>query len=130
MRGDMSSRADLERLIGLVGGAIDVLIDDASHASHHQQFALAHLIRHLRPGGMYIIEDLWWQPEDLEQSGVPKTRDLLREFQVSGKFRSPVLTAEQRQVIEENLGSVLLFDSLTRQCSDPTDSLAVLVKKL
>ena len=41
---------------------LDIIIDDASHASHHQQNAFLTLFPKLRSGGLYIIEDLRWQP--------------------------------------------------------------------
>ncbi len=40
---------------------VDIIIDDASHASHHQQNAFVTLFPKLRSGGLYIIEDLRWQ---------------------------------------------------------------------
>ena len=43
VRGDSGRRDDLERL--LVHGPFDVIVDDASHASYHQQLAVAVLIR-------------------------------------------------------------------------------------
>jgi len=42
---------------------LDIIIDDASHASHHQQNAFLTLFPKLRSGGLYIIEDLRWQPK-------------------------------------------------------------------
>jgi hypothetical protein len=129
LRGDMSSSSDLERLVQAIGGPIDVVIDDASHASHHQQIALGHIFPHVRSGGLYIIEDLCWQDEGFERAAVPKTRNLLRRLQVDGVFESPLVSEEQRKAIEENLREIRLFDSLSTDFRDPTDALAVLIKK-
>lgn len=63
VRGNMSSRDDLADFIRVIGGQIDILIEDGSHTSHHQQTALGYLFRHIRSGGMYIIEDLHWQDD-------------------------------------------------------------------
>lgn len=60
--------------------ALDVIIDDASHASHHQQNGFLHLFPQLKSGGLYIIEDLRWQPEAYEKKGITKTADLFRNF--------------------------------------------------
>ena len=77
LQGDMSSRDDLSQLFAL--GPFDIVIDDASHASAHQQIALACLFPHVTPGGFYFIEDLHWQPlTTLERADVPQTRALLR----------------------------------------------------
>ena len=129
VRGDMASPDDLKRLTDSIGDAIDIVIDDASHASHHQQIALAHIFPHVKPGGMYIIEDLGWQPPRLERAEAPKTKDLLRVLQVNGSFTSPFVSRDQAVVIEQTVESVQLFDSLSTLVSDPTDSLAVLRKK-
>jgi len=52
-----------------------VVIDDGSHASYHQLVTLKTLLPKVRPGGLYIIEDLHWQPEDLEMR-LPLTRKM------------------------------------------------------
>jgi hypothetical protein len=84
LRGDQGNPADLQRLAA-EAGPLDVIIDDGSHASYHQQLTFVHLFPCLRPSGMYIIEDLHFQPPRLEGMlpSVPKTRDV---------FRSPLLS--------------------------------------
>lgn len=66
---------------------LDIVIDDASHASHHQQNAFLELFPRLRAGGLYIIEDLRWQPETYERAGITKTADLFRGFAESRRFQ-------------------------------------------
>jgi hypothetical protein len=129
LRGDMASPDDLKRLTDNIGEPIDIVIDDASHASHHQQIALGHIFPQVKPGGMYVIEDLGWQPPRLERDKAPKTRDLLRDLQVNGTFKSPFVPRDQALVIEQTIESVQLFDSLSTLVGDPTDSLAVLRKR-
>jgi hypothetical protein len=46
---------------------VQIIIDDASHASKHQQDAFLHLFPKLEPDGLYIIEDLEWQPVAYER---------------------------------------------------------------
>ena len=70
-RGDQGNPADLMKMLASVG-ALDIVIDDGSHASYHQLVTLHALLPAVKPGGLYIIEDLCWQPEELEQS-LPKT---------------------------------------------------------
>lgn len=59
------------------GRQFDIIIDDGSHASFHQQMTMLEFFPTLSSGGMYIVEDLDWQP-DFEQTlpPVPKTADL------------------------------------------------------
>eukprot|EP01062_Namystynia_karyoxenos_P081764 TRINITY_DN9051_c0_g3_i1.p1 TRINITY_DN9051_c0_g3~~TRINITY_DN9051_c0_g3_i1.p1 ORF type:complete len:563 (+),score=164.07 TRINITY_DN9051_c0_g3_i1:130-1689(+) len=57
--GDQSSLADLRRAAALVGGRFDVVIDDGSHFSLHQQATWEHVFPELlAPGGVHIVEDL------------------------------------------------------------------------
>lgn len=65
---------------------MDIIIDDASHASHHQQNAFLELFPTLKSGGLYIIEDLRWQPEAYEKPGITKTAELFSEFSGSREF--------------------------------------------
>lgn len=64
----------------------DIIIDDASHASHHQQYAFIELFSKLKSGGLYIIEDLRWQPEPYERPGITKTADFIQGYLKSGVF--------------------------------------------
>jgi hypothetical protein len=129
VRGDMSSLNDLSRLVQTIGQRIDIIIDDASHASHHQQIAFGYLFPYLRSGGIYAIEDLCWQDDQLEQEGVPKTRDVLRRFLVNQILESPVIPVKQRKSIQDDVYSIRLYDSLTAGVDDPSDALALLIRK-
>jgi len=60
--------------------AYDIVIDDASHASHHQQNAFLEIFPKLASGGLYIIEDLRWQPEPYEIKGITKTAQLFQSY--------------------------------------------------
>lgn len=75
---------------------MDIIIDDASHASHHQQNAFLELFPSLNPGGLYIIEDLRWQPEPYEKKGITKTAELFSGFSNSRQFihSDPEIAAE------------------------------------
>ncbi|QIE46012.1 class I SAM-dependent methyltransferase [Pseudohalocynthiibacter aestuariivivens] len=78
-RCDMDDRAEIARTMDAMD-APDIVIDDASHASHHQQNAFLEIFPKLKSGGLYIIEDLRWQPDPYEVPGITKTAALLRSF--------------------------------------------------
>jgi hypothetical protein len=85
-RCDMGNR----RAVALAARALpdmDIIIDDASHASHHQQNAFLEFFPRLRRGGLYLIEDLRWQPTHMEQEGITKTGDLFFHYQVAKEFK-------------------------------------------
>jgi hypothetical protein len=79
VRCDMDRRENLAAVAGEIG-ALDVVIDDASHASHHQQYGFLELFPKLKSGGLYVIEDLRWQPATYEREGFTKTAALFRGF--------------------------------------------------
>ena len=130
VRGDMSRAEDLSRLVDTVNRPIDILIEDGSHASHHQQIALGELFPHIAPGGIYIVEDLHWQDPLFEKADTPKTRDIFRRLCLDEiLMESPYISASQRDYIQRHTHSVNLFDSLANGGTDPTDALAILTKK-
>lgn len=57
--GDQSSPDSLSQCLV---NQYDIIIDDGSHASSHQQISLRELWQAVKPGGIYVIEDLHWQP--------------------------------------------------------------------
>ncbi len=85
-RCDMDDRASVARAAQSMP-TFDIIIDDASHASHHQQNAFLELFPKLAPGGLYVIEDLRWQPEAYEKPGITKTSDLFRGFSEQRAFK-------------------------------------------
>ena len=130
LRGDVGDRADLARLAVESGGGFDIIIDDASHASHHQQIALGALFPALRDGGLYAIEDLRFQPEDLEIAGAARTLDMLRRAEVTGAFGSDYLTPAEADRLSRGVARVMMFDDLgTAHSLRRRDALAVLVKR-
>lgn len=126
VRGDQGNREDLARIIQLNPKPFDFIIDDASHASHHQQITLGYLFRYLKPGGIFFIEDLHYQPPDLEPEDAIKTYHFLERLQNSGKAESHYLLDEERDYLEKNVANVLFYDAIT-----PTyrRALAVIIKK-
>lgn len=99
--GDQGSRESMAAVVASIGKPIDIIIDDGSHQSRHQQLTLACLFPALADDGVYIIEDLDWQPE--ESADMPKTLDLLRELQTTGTFSSPELDDAERAEIERSV---------------------------
>lgn len=85
-RCDMDRREHIARAAQTMP-AFDIILDDASHASHHQQNAFLELFGRLKSGGLYLIEDLRWQPPSYEQPGMTKTAALMRGFAEHRVFR-------------------------------------------
>ncbi|MDE2005397.1 MAG: class I SAM-dependent methyltransferase [Rhodospirillales bacterium] len=111
VRGDCGTEEDLRRF-ATAAGAFDVLIDDGSHASYHQQLALRVLLPAMRPGGVYIIEDLHWQSPVYEGTlpQVPRTRDFLYSFLMDGIYiENRLFSRSDMEAIRNRLVSFATF---------------------
>lgn len=63
--GDQSDVGFLNHFLQESEGQFDVIIDDGSHVPTHQIVSFEHLWKSVKPGGLYIIEDIetnWWSP--------------------------------------------------------------------
>ncbi len=92
---------------------LDIVIDDASHASHHQQYGFLELFPKVKSGGLYIIEDLRWQPESFERAGITRTDALFYEYQKTGVFShtEPEIAAEMN-ALRHDISGVFMFQHL------------------
>lgn len=89
---------------------MDIIIDDASHASHHQQFGFLELFPKLASGGLYVIEDLRWQPPAYERAGITKTAELFRHYAETGVFEhSDPKLAQEFAALRADISGVFVF---------------------
>lgn len=129
-RGDMGNEEDIHRMLRETGVPLDIIIDDASHASHHQQIALRTLFPYLRPGGFYFIEDLNYQPPHIERKGDFKTLDILRKLSQKKPAYSNYIEKKLLDDISKDIEFIHFFDSQDRSSGvEYKDSLAVIKKK-
>lgn len=56
IKGDQADTAFLDK-VGRDIGPLDIVIDDGSHINPHVIASFKALFRHIRPGGLYVIED-------------------------------------------------------------------------
>lgn len=129
-RGDMGNIEDLHCLLDRTGVPFDVIIDDASHASHHQQIAFGVLFPYLKPGGFYFIENLNYQPSSLERAGDFKTLDILYRLSQKKPVYSNYIDKNLMLSIARDIEYIHFFDSQDRSSGVPfRDSIAVIKKK-
>lgn len=127
VRCDMNERKNIRTAAENMFRRFDVIIDDASHASLHQQHGFLEFWPLLKPGGIYVIEDLMWQPPAYEAAGETKTRDLFRSYMETGEFthRSKSLQ-EEFQALRAEFGFVHLFNDQYRK--DTKEAILVVQK--
>jgi len=113
---DQSKEDQLNRVIEQIKDC-DVILDDGSHIMHDQQKTLAILFKALKPGGMYIIEDLhtsvWVTPAQSRGNyGDPKktlTLDMLNHFNTTGKIVSDYMSKEEMEYLENNIAKIDVY---------------------
>jgi hypothetical protein len=113
-RVDCSSSEQLERVVTTIresGVMMDIIVDDGSHASYHQQLTILKLFSLLKGGGFYVIEDLNWQPSVYEKvlPHVPKTASILMQLIKTGYVtRTGELSGWD--TITKQIDNILIFD--------------------
>lgn len=129
LQADQSDAADLDR--ATKGLSFDVVIDDGSHVSAHQQITLATLFPKVRPGGYYILEDLHFQPS-FDRQRTCKTQALLRMLQRKCSLPPQhALTPSALAYLERTIDQIMFFDSLSPNFlpTQTVDALCVIQKK-
>lgn len=128
-RGDAGSAENLMAAAG-EHHDFDLIVDDGSHASFHQQLAFACLFPRLRRGGLYIIEDLHWQSPYYEDA-LPtehKTAALFDHWFRTGAFppvTTPALAGLER--LAQQIDMALVIGHPFHDAGPP--KLAVIQKK-
>jgi hypothetical protein len=121
VRGDGGEEEDVRRFADTVGAA-NVVIDDASHASRHQQIAFKYMFDRLVPGGIYIIEDVHWQPSVFEWQGivVPKTAEFFNSYFNEGIYlENPILSEAYMVKLSATIVSYTCFHAFDGTASPP-----------
>ena len=104
---------DIEQLLSLKDHD-DIIIDDGSHVSHHQQLCFKVLWDSLPSRGLYVIEDLHWQPKKEKKyyPHTPKTLSFFNEFFNNGAYiQSPVLSQSFMEDLESSVRSFGTFNN-------------------
>jgi cephalosporin hydroxylase len=112
----IGSQADPEFLRRVVekSGPPDIVLDDGSHVASHQRASFKTLFPLVKPGGLYVIEDLhtaYWPKFEggfrRPGTGIEMIKALIDDQH--GWYHSrPAAFAEREQI-----GGILVFDSLT-----------------
>jgi hypothetical protein len=89
-----------------IGSELDIIIDDGSHFMNSHQIILSTLFRYLKPGGMFIIEDLHTchMPEYLR--GDESTLDILKNFKDTGLLKGKYITDEDSKYLSLNINNI------------------------
>ncbi|NBW15105.1 MAG: hypothetical protein EBR82_44600 [Caulobacteraceae bacterium] len=105
--GDQGLESDVAKC---AESSYSIVIDDGSHASSHQQITLHGLWKAVAPGGLYIIEDLHWQPF---AESIPSTKSLCQSWLQGIPAASPFISKEWAEQFIEELANAELLPSFS-----------------
>ena len=91
---------------------LNIVIDDGSHASLDQQISLAYLFPSVKPGGMYIIEDLKTEPWPAP-AGVITTGAWLKRWKTKKKMKNVYIPQYLLDNLVDQIESIEFYDSAT-----------------
>jgi SAM-dependent methyltransferase len=97
---DQFDRKEAREMFARIGGDFDLILDDGCHVFEANAVFLETAFRQLRPGGLYIIEDINLAPEN-----IATWKQFLagfREASVLLELKHPLNTADNAVVILQN----------------------------
>jgi hypothetical protein len=125
-QGDQTNRADLAGLAFQFGEQADVIVDDGGHTMGQQQTTLAALFPSVRPGGIFIMEDLhtsfideigWLKNGEVMESyrtgvgeGILTTFDYLAGLAKQQPPKSPFMSDANAETLIHDVERIEFFD--------------------
>ncbi len=112
---NQANRDDLQRFIDESGGEFDVIIDDGGHWMNHQQVSLGFLFKHLKPGGLFIIEDVhtsipkFYDGYGVDSLGGNTTLKMITDYIETERIESVYMLEEEKKYLEQNLEYIELY---------------------
>ena len=101
---DQSNREHLEDLITKTYNQFDIIIDDGGHMMHQQQITLATIFKYLKPGGVFVIEDLHTSGHpSYTRPGDTNTLEMLHSFNRTQQIESSCMTSDEIQYLNANI---------------------------
>ena len=101
----------------------DIIVDDASHDVSHQQVTFSKFFEILRPGGLYVIEDIGssFFKDGVNLYGYIQTREKIEnntvKFLTNRPLRSPWISPDLLDSIDLEIDYILVFDKLNKNIS-------------
>lgn len=98
----------------------DIIVDDGSHDVSHQQMTFGKLFDLLKPGGIYVIEDMCTSffKEGVNLYGYVQTQEKIDhstvKFLTNRPLRSPWIDADKLDRIDLDIDYIIVFDKLNR----------------
>lgn len=128
LRGSASDREFLKSL----KLSPDIIIDDGGHTMDQQAISLGVMFKKLKPGGIYILEDLHtsFHPD---WGGNPENKGTvlaaIMNLKTNGKISNEFLTNEECRFIEQNTAHILLHGKMFGNLENTTGGITAVIYK-
>lgn len=113
LQGDQADKARLME-VGEAWGPFDIVIDDGGHTMHQQQTSLGVLFKFVKPGGIYIIEDLhirgYWGDHYNETKQIT-TWQMAADYEKAGVILSPSMSDKDRWFLMDHIQKCERFNN-------------------
>ena len=112
-KGDQSNRKDLQSLYNYFGTEdFDFILEDGSHIHEHQLISLGQLFKYVKPGGIYILEDMSIPNHSVCCIRNDKSYQILNNFIENGIFDTDVLYDEEKKYLKDNIEKIEIFPDI------------------
>jgi len=121
---DQGSSDELDSFVSTMqrrSTSFDIIIDDGSHDVSHQQLTFGKFFNLLKPGGLYIIEDMCTSffKDGVNLYGYTQTQEKIEnstvKFLTNRPLRSPWIDSEILDSIDLEVDYIIVFDKLNRR---------------
>ena len=118
---DQSNREQLGKLFNDL--QMDIIIEDGGHWMHQQQISLGMLFKNVKPGGIFVIEDLHTSHPDKSYNNDPSlcsgqifkryenetlTLDMLEKYCETNVIESNIMTPQEIQYLNDNIEKIVI----------------------
>lgn len=102
----IGGKVSLTDMVNSLGTNFDIIIDDGPHTMTGQQIFLGYMFKHLKSGGLFVIEDLFTS-RDRRYNHDPYTEKttlwMAENYLKTGKIESDLMTKEEIEYLNENI---------------------------
>ena len=110
--GLIGGKNGLINVIKNFGSDFDIIIDDGPHTMSSQQIFLGYMFSHLKPKGLFVIEDLHTSIAGGQYNKNPYTEKntlwMLKNYIKTGKIESDFMTKEEIEYLNNNILEMFL----------------------
>ena len=107
----LCSQDDFKKLQEIFNGMkFDIIIEDGSHLTSHQQKSLGFFFPFLNKDGIYICEDLHTSYRENFIDSTITTMEMIEYYQNTKTIKSDILNDSQINYLNQNIVDVLLYE--------------------